>query len=208
MDGNDLPPRNFALLAAVFEGGLVAVALALGWLVGREPLESFPRNPAGAAWGAAWGLPAILPPLGLLWVCLKCPAGPLARLTQVIDRLLVPLFRGCRLGELAAISILAGLGEEMLFRGVVQQAVTDWIGGQTQAGVWGGLGVAAVLFGLGHMITPTYALLAGVIGLYLGGIWVWADHNLLVPIVAHAGYDFVALVYLVRIRGKAGGGNR
>jgi len=199
MDNQDLPqPRNFTLLAAVFEGGLAVVAVALGWLVGLDPLESFPRTPPDAAWGAAWGAAAALPPAALLWLCLKRPVGPFAKLVRVVDELLVPLFRECRLLDLAVISALAGLGEEMLFRGVIQQAVADWVGGER--GIWVGLALAALLFGLVHMITPTYALLAGLIGLYLGWIWIATDRNLLVPIVTHAGYDFLALVYLVKVR--------
>ena len=100
------------------------------------------------------------------------------------------------------ISALAGLGEEMLFRGVIQQGVADWVGGQY--GVWFGLAVAAILFGLAHHITFTYALLAGLIGLYLGGMWLLRD-NLLLPIITHAMYDFIALTYLVRVRNRESG---
>jgi len=95
--------------------------------------------------------------------------------------------------------LLAGLGEEMLFRGVVQQALANWIG--SPAGVWIALGIAAVLFALAHSITVAYAVLAGLIGLYLGGIWLVSD-NLLVPITTHALYDFMVLLYLVRVRAQ------
>lgn len=199
MDNHDLPtPRNFVLLAAVFEGGIAVVAVGLGWLVGQRPLESFPRTPGAVVWGLAWGALATLPPAAGLWLCLKYPVGPLARLVRVVDELLVPLFRDCRLLELAMISVLAGLGEEMLFRGVIQQALEAGLAGPL--GTWIGLAVAAVIFGLVHMVTPTYALLAFSIGLYLGTIWIAGNYNLLVPITTHAVYDFFALVYLVRVR--------
>ena len=55
------------------------------------------------------------------------------------------------------------------------------------------------VFGLLHFITPLYALLAGLMGLYLG--WLYeATGNLIVPMIVHGLYDFAALVYLVRIR--------
>jgi membrane protease YdiL (CAAX protease family) len=79
----------------------------------------------------------------------------------------------------------------MLFRGLLQAAFTDW---------WGvviGLGVASVIFGLMHIITLTYAVLAALLGVYLGVVWI-LDGNLLSVVIAHAGYDFVALVYLVK----------
>lgn len=192
-ENDALPSRHFALLAVAFEGGLVAVALGLGWIVGQDPLESFHWSLADAG----WGIVATLPPLALFWLCLKCPIRPTKHLVRVVDDLLVPLFRDCRILDLAVISALAGLGEEMLFRGVIQQTVTHAI--PAQAGVWIGLAVAAILFGLVHRITNTYALFAGVIGLYLGAVWLLTD-NLLVPIVAHALYDFLALVFLVKIR--------
>lgn len=205
MDDEFQPPPNFALMAAVFEGGLVVLAVAVGWFVGQYPLESFPRTQTGIARGVAWGAVATLPPLALLWLCLKCPIRPFAELVRVVDELLVPLFRGCRMLELAVICVLAGLGEEMLFRGVVQAAVTDWVGGRL--GVWIGLAAAAVLFGLVHRITWTYVLLAGLIGVYLGGIWIVTE-NLLVPITAHAAYDFLVLVYLVKVRKPLGASRR
>jgi len=60
-----------------------------------------------------------------------------------------------------------------------------------------GLVFASALFGLAHAITSTYAILAGLIGAYLGWLWLATD-NLLTPTVAHAAYDLVALWYLLR----------
>lgn len=187
------PLRHFALMAAVFEGGLVAVAMGLGWLVGQDPLQSFRWSLADAG----WGLVATLPLLALLWLCLKCPLGPMKHMVQVVDELLVPLFRDCRILDLAVISALAGLSEEMLFRGVIQQTVADRM--SAEAGMWIGLAVAAILFGLAHRVTNTYAIFAGLIGLYLGAVWLMSG-NLLVPVTAHALYDFLALLYLAKIR--------
>jgi membrane protease YdiL (CAAX protease family) len=42
-------------------------------------------------------------------------------------------------------------------------------------------------------------VVAAAIGAGLGGLWLW-NGNLLLPIVAHATYDFVALICLARIR--------
>lgn len=191
---NDLPtPRTLVRIAVIVEGGLAVLAVALGWLLGCPPVDEIHWTAAGLATGAA----ASVPLLGLLWVCVRAPFRPFTNLMRVVDEMLVPMFRHCGAIELAVISLLAGVGEEMLFRGVIQEVVADWVGGQP--GVWIGLAVAALLFAVAHLITPTYALLAGLMGLYLGGLWIYTD-NLLVPITTHATYDFLALVYLAKFR--------
>lgn len=193
MDDPQQPQRNFALLAAAFEGGLAVSAVGLGWLLELEPLETFDWDMAAVGMGVT----ATLPLLAMFWLCLKAPLRPFRKILRVIEESMLPLFRQCSVLELAIIATLAGLGEEMLFRGIVQGGIADWLG--PPAGIWIALATAAILFGFVHAITPTYAILAGVIGLYLGGLWMLTG-NLLAPISTHAVYDFVALVYLMKIR--------
>ena len=126
-----------------------------------------------------------------LWLTTRWPVGPLKPLGQLVERLLVPMFRPCTLVDLVLISAAAGVGEELLFRGVLQTGIAQWTGSVGLA-----VGMAAVVFGLAHPISITYAVLAAAIGVYLGWLLV-ATGNLLVPIVTHAAYDFLALVYLL-----------
>jgi hypothetical protein len=189
-----MPNKHFAITAAAFEGGLVLVAIVLGWLLSVPPLRTFHFDARAAAIGVAATLPLLL----LFWLCMTCPWKPLDTITRIIDETLVPLFRECGMFQLLVIAVLAGVGEEMLFRGVIQEAIAGEIGGPR--GVWLGLFIASALFGLLHSITPTYAILAGLIGFYLGWLWL-ASGNLLAPIMAHAAYDFVVLLYVVKFRG-------
>jgi uncharacterized protein len=184
---------SFAVAAALFEGALAVLALCMGWALNRPPLATFHFN----ALGLTLGLIATLPLLGLLWLCTKSMWPPFARILQVLDDALIPLFRQCTIIELAVIALLAGLGEEMLFRDIVQGWLAHIFGAPYGPAI--GLTVAAVIFGLLHSVTPAYAMLAGGIGLYFGAIWL-ASENLLVPIVSHALYDFLALLYLVYFR--------
>ncbi|KAI2500198.1 CAAX protease self-immunity [Fragilaria crotonensis] len=87
-----------------------------------------------------------------------------------------------------ALGLAAGVGEEMLFRGVLQYELTARIG----QGV--ALGVTAIIFGLLHAVTPAYALLATLASLYFGYLYQTAG-NLAVPITTHALYDVCALMY-------------
>lgn len=104
---------------------------------------------------------------------------------------IVGLFAESSYSEIALISLLAGLGEEGFFRGVIQCALAGPVGPT------GALLIASALFGLGHFVTPAYAFIAGVFGLYLGAL-LFLTGNLLPAIVVHTLYDFFALVYLVR----------
>jgi membrane protease YdiL (CAAX protease family) len=180
--------RQAVLLGVLFEGGLAVLACVLGWLLGRSPLgDRFSWDVLDAGWGVAATVPMFLAFLVVNYL----PLPPLARIRQFFDEVLRPLFQHCSLLELALISLLAGLGEEMLFRAVIQGALGDWLG------PWWGLILASLVFGLLHAITATYVVLAFLLGLYLGWVWL-ADGNLLVVIIAHALYDFCVLVYLLR----------
>jgi membrane protease YdiL (CAAX protease family) len=180
-------------MALVVEGGMGLVAVTLGWALGYPPGDAVQWDLAGWAWGAA----AALPLLAVMGLCVLLPWPPFRELLRVMDEAVVPLFRPCHLADLFLISALAGLGEEMLFRGVIQRAIAGGL--EEPLSEWIALAVAGTLFGLVHSITRTYAVLATLIGFYLGWLWL-ATGNLLVPIVAHAVYDFLALVYLVRVR--------
>jgi membrane protease YdiL (CAAX protease family) len=61
---------------------------------------------------------------------------------------------------------------------------------------WLAVAAASLLFGLLHAITITYIFLAAMLGAYLGVLYL-VTANLLSVILAHAFYDFLALIYLV-----------
>jgi membrane protease YdiL (CAAX protease family) len=179
-------PGSIVWLAIVFEGGLVVLAWGLGWL-----LESPPFGRVYLRWqDIVLGAVATCPPLLAMFWCTRLQWGPFPGLMREVEERLVPLFAGCSHFHFALISMLAGFGEEALFRGVIQTTLADWLN------PWMALAVASALFGLGHLITPTYAVLAGLLGLYLGGLAMVYD-NLLLAIVVHTLYDFVALIYLL-----------
>ena len=87
-----------------------------------------------------------------------------------------------------ALGLAAGVGEEMLFRGVLQYELG------TRFGDMIGVAVASVVFGALHAVTPFYAILAGVASIYFGYLYLWSG-NLAVPISTHALYDVGALLY-------------
>jgi len=108
-----------------------------------------------------------------------------------------PIFRGIGPGGLALLAVLAGLGEEALFRGVLQ----PWLAGAVS--LWPAVVLTGIVFGALHPVSATYVVLAAAAGAYFGALLVLTG-NLLAPIVAHAGYDFVALLLLARLKPAEG----
>jgi len=183
---DDRSARNLIVgLAIAVAGGLIALSWLIGWLLECRPLAHFDFDLMALVWGVA----AAGPMLAAFFAAVRWPVGPLAGIKDFTDRVIRPLMMPCSLVDLAGIALLAGLGEEMLFRGVLQDSFARWMP------LWVAIVMAAVLFGVLHAVTPTYAVLATVVGAYLGGLYLWTG-NLLAAIVAHAVYDFVALVYL------------
>jgi membrane protease YdiL (CAAX protease family) len=178
--------RRLVLLMVAFEGSLVGLAWALGWLLGQRPLEHLSWSLQNALWGVVASLPLLL----AFVLMLRFPVGPLARVKELCDEAIRPWFVSCTLFDLAGISVLAGVGEEMLFRGVLQPVFGRGLG------TWPALFVTSALFGLLHPISAAYTVIAGLFGVYLGCLWL-ATENLLVVMVAHAVYDFLVLAYLV-----------
>jgi membrane protease YdiL (CAAX protease family) len=95
-----------------------------------------------------------------------------------------------------ALGLAAGIGEEMLFRGVLQSTLTDRLLGATAFAQPISIGITSVFFGLLHAVTPLYAILATLASVYFGWVYVaLGDGNLLVPMVCHAVYDVGALLW-------------
>src|SRR5437763_8941533 len=103
-------------LAVLCEGGLALVAWLLGWLFGHPPLETLHWDLRDFKLGGTVCMPMLL----LFAVLVHCPVGPLRRIKQFCDDVVRPLFAASGVLDLAIIAALAGLGEEMLVRGVLQ----------------------------------------------------------------------------------------
>jgi len=201
--------QHIPTMTAVFEGGLFFMAVVLGLVLGL-PTTTLVRF----TWqGVVLGVVTALPIIAGFFLLQIAPVRSIQMLNFHVRRLVVPLLRSSTLAQVAAISLFAGLGEEMLFRAIIQQGLQQWIGWSfsPELGLVAALMITAVLFGVVHAMTPLYALVAAALGLYFGLIWLWTD-NLLVPILAHAVYDFVAILWylhgpkrLVRRRDKRSG---
>lgn len=189
-------PLRILIVGAGFELALGLSAWLLGFLLGIDPFAHWYWTWQGLALGGV----AILPMLAMAGAALQAPGQAWQELRDFLDDVVAPLFLRCRARHLLLLSLAAGWGEELLFRGLLQRGlaavVTDWGVSPNAARVLAVL-VAATAFGLAHPLTRLYVVGATVLGGYLG-LCFELSGNLLVPVIAHAGYDFLVLIFLVR----------
>jgi CAAX protease family protein len=178
---------NLVLPALLFELGLGGVAWAVGLALAHPPHRTLDVSFDGLTAGVL----ATVPMLVGFFLTWRWPIGLFRGIKERIETLLVPGLRAASIAELALISMAAGLGEELLFRGLIQGVL------EGPLGVGGALACASIVFGLAHAVTLGYAVIAALIGAFLG--WLWIDTgNLFAPVVCHALYDFVALTVFLR----------
>lgn len=180
-------PEKFINMAFWFEASLIGVAWLIGWFAEINPIA----NLYFSTEALIDGITATIPMCILFLLFYQYPVGPLYPIKKSLLDIMGPLLSSCRWYELLILAAVAGISEEILFRGVLQ----PWM--EVSLGVSAGLIVSNVIFGLLHWITATYALIAGLIGLYLAYMMdVSEPRNLLTPIVVHGLYDFLAFVFV------------
>jgi len=162
------------------EGLLAAVALAWIWLRGLGV-------GAGDLMPGLWmgfGAALLLGLVNYVVLRLAPPLQPVRAIRRLYQETLRPLFAEVGPLEIVGVSVAAGVGEELLFRGAVQAEF--------------GLVAASVLFGLAHISgrsSVVFGLWVAVMGFGLGGL-AQAAGGLLAPIVAHTVYDAMAISYI------------
>ena len=171
--------RDLLKWGVLIEGGLVLAALLVGRLAGVDPWQMTPSWPA-----LLWGLGAILPILGGYAIS--------GDVRDLVVRLLGPALVECRWYDLVILAGLAGLGEELLFRGTVELYLESWH-------LWGGMLATNLIFGAAHALNWQYFFFASAVGLYLSWLsgFPGAERNLLPAVIAHGVYDAIAF-FLIR----------
>ena len=181
---------DFFKSACYFEASLVLVAVFLGWVAGIDPFENVYFSETAIAYGVIGTAPLFLMFLALE----KMQGESVVNIRKLLLNTLGPGLHRYHWTDLLILAAIAGVSEELLFRGVIQ----PWIEGMW--GITAGLAVSNIVFGLVHAVTPLYALLAALVGLYLGlSLDYGGERNLLVPIIIHGFYDFLAFVALMRV---------
>ncbi|MDD5460741.1 MAG: CPBP family intramembrane metalloprotease [Methylococcales bacterium] len=189
MDKSPFKLDDFFKSACYFEASLVLVALFLGWIAGIDPFEKLHFSEAAIAYGIIGTAP-----LFLMFLALEQMQGEsVVKIRKLLLQTLGPGLHRYHWSDLFMLAAIAGIAEELLFRGVIQ----PWM--ESSWGMAAGLIGSNIIFGLVHAVTPLYAVLAAFVGIYLGlSLDYGGDRNLLTPVIIHGLYDFLAFVALMR----------
>jgi len=199
-------PENWKRIFTKFvvaEYLMVPIALGMMWVCDLPNAESITGQLLGTdpwSWGVAFGLFATIPMLLSIVLTALVPWRPLVELRELVQTKLAPLFRGMPSWALFLIALGAGFGEEWLFRGFGIQGV-GWILPDAWSAVavqWTAILIVALVFGGLHALTPMYFFLTFAMGIYFGYL-VLLTESLLPAVVAHGLYDYIALLYIMRL---------
>lgn len=182
-------PDDFFKKACSFEAALILVAIALGWIANINPFAYLHFSESAIAYGVVGTMPLFL----LFLTMEQMQTESTTKIKDILFETLGPGLYRYHWTDLLVLASIAGLSEELLFRGVIQ----PWI--ESSWGMTAGLVASNIIFGLAHAVTPLYAVLATLVGIYLSlSMDYGGDRNLLLPIVIHGFYDFLAFVTLMR----------
>lgn len=182
-----LDPRLAIILASV----AVEVLLPLSWIRAsraslRQALRLHALPPSQVPWTLLLAMSLLLPveflgSLNTQWI-------PVADWFEAAMESITPSNPTQWIFAIGAIVLAAPLGEELIFRGLMQQAARQGIGGRNAAIAIG------VLFALIHL-SPWYLLPLSVLGIVLG-LSFERSGSLWTPILLHAGYNATSLAVL------------
>ncbi|SMG67299.1 Abortive infection protein [methanotrophic bacterial endosymbiont of Bathymodiolus sp.] len=188
MNEPSIDPDNFFKTACKFEAALILVAIVLGWIAAINPFQFIIFDEQAIINGIIGTLP-----LCLLFIALnQLELKSLQKIRQVLHQTLGPSLYKHHWTDLIVLAAIAGISEEILFRGVIQ----PWM--ENAWGMMAGLVVSSILFGLVHAVTALYFLMATAVSIYLGlHLDYHNSRNLLTPIIIHSLYDFFAFVMIL-----------
>jgi membrane protease YdiL (CAAX protease family) len=189
MQNPPISEKIFFKVACYFEGSLIVVAIVLGWIAGIDPFANIIFSEIAVFYGIIGTIPLFI----FFVVLYQIQIDAFQQIKRTLLETLAPSMHRYHWTDLFILGAIAGITEEILFRGVIQ----PWM--ESTWGMTEGLIASSIIFGLVHAVTPLYALLATLVGIYLGlAMDYGGERNLLNPIIIHGLYDFLAFLVIVR----------
>lgn len=194
---------NLLMMGVVVEGGLVLLALLCAWFgfFAQEQTLGLIPSYSTADWIriVGWGLLATIPMLIYLLVFHFWTPSFFQPMQSFIDAKLKPIFKNASLLEMLLLSLMAGFCEELFFRWCLQGGMTSFLVSKMglMSALVVGVVISSLIFGGCHWVNATYGITTLLVGVYFGLVMIWTG-SWLVPAIAHALFDFVAMIYIAR----------
>jgi membrane protease YdiL (CAAX protease family) len=173
-----IPSSRVMPVVLTTQAGLAVAALLGAQVAGVRIAWGSPPRDVLVGGVVAGGLAAAN--LGLL----ERRAGMWRPMRTAVDEVLIPTFAGLSRWQIVGLSVAAGIGEELFFRGFLQPLA--------------GVVAASLAFGAAHVAGArmvAFGVWAAVMGLLLGAL-AMATGGIVASMTAHACYDVLAFNYL------------
>jgi uncharacterized protein len=191
------PVTVFLRLAAIYLAtGAAAVALRAALGVARPAAVPIRWSPVELLWAALGVVAYVLYNAVAPRLVRRLPGGP--ELLSWMSRRVLKMFGSLPLATMLGMALLAGIGEEIIFRGWLQPLLGLWL--------------TALLFAVAHFPPTTYRWRSpwtwGMVGIYfpvalaIGALFAWRG-NLLAPMATHFASDALGLVLISRAMARA-----
>ena len=194
--------------ACGFELAIGIVGLTLGWILGVDA-RAYIGQVKDLTWQSVGidlgiGVVASIPMTIAIALLMRVPHESITAIKRLSDAPTMKALLSLTRIELLTLSVCAGIGEELAFRGFLLPWITA-IGGSSitsanpfavgdsfrtaaPAMLAAAVAFSSIAFGLLHPITKLYVLVAALMGVYFAALLILTD-SLVVPIIAHAVYD-------------------
>ncbi|MBR5161688.1 MAG: CPBP family intramembrane metalloprotease [Thermoguttaceae bacterium] len=184
----------------IFEGTMALIGAVLALVCGLDLSKAFQTSDMAAFFNQlALGV-GLAAAMGILFTFLDhVPWSQLKIVSEKTKEIVNEAFKDSSHFNRFLVCLLAGVGEEILFRGFIFIVIFEfWPWGlEFNMNIFAAVIISSALFGLGHYISLMYFFLSSLLGVVFCLVFLWTG-SLIAPVVAHALYDFFAIEFALK----------
>ena len=192
--------NGFVLYMILFEGTMALLGALFALFCGLDLGKAFQTSDMADFFNQlALGI-GIAAAMGIVFTILDhVPWSQLKKVSEKTKEIVNEAFKNTSHFNRFLVCLLAGVGEEVLFRGFIFIAIFEfWSWGlEYNMNIFAAIIISSVLFGLGHHITLMYFFISSLLGAFFCLVFLWTG-SLIAPVVAHALYDFYAIEFALK----------
>ncbi len=190
LDPNKISGKDFFMMTIYVQGGILILGIVLSFLFKIELLQILNFNLSAIIVGSIAGTTLAL----IIAAVYKSRFKIFKKLQKDLTKTL-KVMSGFNFFQILLISFIAGLTEEIFFRGFLQQVI------EINFGLVTALIISGILFGVMHYISNVYTVYIFFVSAVFGLIFVFTE-NLWGAIFAHFLFDLVGISLGLKLRNE------